>query len=452
LQGDLTSRFSRLFTGRTIRIDTTHGGHRGAEWVRVDDVSREGTWSAGRPSSTSTELGDYRCRLRGIETGDVLFTCGYSSFFDEWRSTNAARPGEERSFSESLRIPEPQTNTGLTIEGRTGNGTFRTLLDTVLSPDKVRDAVPHPAAEIIDVSVRGNPAICVNLLFVAEGYVERERNKFLSDVERISDLLFQIEPYKSTRSAFSMRGLFAASKESGISDPTQGRHVETFLGASFDVFGIARYMLTFENQRLRQAASHTAYDCLIVLCNCDTYGGGGVFNQYACVAADALHSQYLIAHELGHSFAGLADEYYTSLVTYDTGQGLSCEPWHRNVTLERDRATLKWGHLVDLDVPLPTPWEQQRYDELAAQVRTSTDSNEETSPRGRNLAEQMTVLLEGNRYYGRVGAFQGALYRPAGAYRPEVDCLMFSRSHTRFCRVCCQAIEERIAELTQPTV
>ena len=67
-----------------------------------------------------------------------------------------------------------------------------------------------------------------------------------------------------------------------------------------------------------------------------------------------------------------------------------------------------------------------------------------------DLANQMTALLENNPYYGRVGAFEGAIYRATGAYRPEVDCLMFSRSHSRFCRVCRQAIEERIAELTEP--
>jgi hypothetical protein len=111
---------------------------------------------------------------------------------------------------------------------------------------------------------------------------------------------------------------------------------------------------------------------------------------------------------------------------------------------------LKWGDRVDPDVPLPTPWEQQRYDELAAKVRTATASDQ-TEPEGiRTLTEQMTALLEGNPYYGRVGAFEGAIYRASGAYRPEVDCLMFSRSHSRFCRVCHQEIEARIANLTEP--
>jgi hypothetical protein len=174
-----------------------------------------------------------------------------------------------------------------------------------------------------------------------------------------------------------------------------------------------------------------------------------VFNQYACIAADAPHSQYLIAHELGHSLAGLADEYYTSLVTYDVGGSITTEPWNRNVTARPDRATLKWGRFVDANVPLPTPWKQQRYDELAEQVRNATASTE-TETQTRNLAKQMAELLDSDRYYDRVGAFEGAAYRAKGAYRPELDCLMFSRSHSRFCRVCFEAISERIAGLTQP--
>jgi IgA Peptidase M64 len=43
-----------------------------------------------------------------------------------------------------------------------------------------------------------------------------------------------------------------------------------------------------------------------------TYGGGGIFNQYATVAIDNLWAGYVGVHEFGHQFAALADEYYTS--------------------------------------------------------------------------------------------------------------------------------------------
>ena len=42
-----------------------------------------------------------------------------------------------------------------------------------------------------------------------------------------------------------------------------------------------------------------------------------------------------------------------------------------------------------------------------------------------------------------VGAFEGANYAATGYYRPEMNCMMFTR-HDVFCRVCQAAIEEVI--------
>jgi len=47
------------------------------------------------------------------------------------------------------------------------------------------------------------------------------------------------------------------------------------------------------------------------------------------------------------------------------------------------------------------------------------------------------------KYAGRVGAFEGAIYEARGYYRPEVDCIMFSRTN-HFCAVCRRAIERII--------
>jgi hypothetical protein len=47
------------------------------------------------------------------------------------------------------------------------------------------------------------------------------------------------------------------------------------------------------------------------------------------------------------------------------------------------------------------------------------------------------------KYFGKVGAFEGAMYEAKGYYRPEVDCIMFTRSQA-FCAVCRRAIERVI--------
>jgi hypothetical protein len=48
------------------------------------------------------------------------------------------------------------------------------------------------------------------------------------------------------------------------------------------------------------------------------------------------------------------------------------------------------------------------------------------------------------QHFGQVGAFEGAMYEARGYYRPEIDCIMFSRTD-KFCKVCRRAIEQVIA-------
>ena len=45
---------------------------------------------------------------------------------------------------------------------------------------------------------------------------------------------------------------------------------------------------------------------------------------------------------------------------------------------------------------------------------------------------------------GKVGAYEGALYESTGYYRPEADCIMFTRDDVGFCAVCRRAIEATI--------
>jgi hypothetical protein len=41
---------------------------------------------------------------------------------------------------------------------------------------------------------------------------------------------------------------------------------------------------------------------------------------------------------------------------------------------------------------------------------------------------------------GQVGAYEGVNYEAKGYYRPETDCIMFTRDTVPFCAVCREAI------------
>jgi hypothetical protein len=55
-------------------------------------------------------------------------------------------------------------------------------------------------------------------------------------------------------------------------------------------------------------------------------------------------------------------------------------------------------------------------------------------------AKKMDAFLRKSKYWGKVGAFEGAGYSSEGLYRPALDCLMFSKGAKPFCPVCERAV------------
>ena len=227
----------------------------------------------------------------------------------------------------------------------------------------------------------------------------------------------------------------------------------TPLSAEYNIFDSERYVLTLDNRALRDAASAAPYEFIEILVNDRTYGGGGIFNDQATASVDSAFSPYVFVHEFGHHFAALADEYYTSDVAYQTGGAERPEQWEPNVTSLHDPARLKWKDLVTPGTPLPTPWDKAEFE-----AHTATIQQRRREIRSRNAPEaEMDALfreeqawemkfLSSMKYSGRVGAFEGAAYEAHGLYRPETDCIMFTRDPVGFCRVCRRAIE-RIIDL-----
>ncbi len=199
------------------------------------------------------------------------------------------------------------------------------------------------------------------------------------------------------------------------------------------------------------------------------YGGGGIYNQYCTFTTDNEWSGYLLLHELGHSFAGLGDEYYTSSVAYEDLLPPGIEPDAPNVTALGDPTLLKWRDLVSPDTPLPTPWRKQIYDELdvaaqerrreledrvAAAVRRGAPAaeiaalEEQAARYARAHARHTGELLAADPAHGVVGAFEGAGYQTTGLYRPTLDCIMFSRGVKPYCPVCQRAVTQMVDFVT----
>ncbi|HZH32231.1 MAG TPA: IgA Peptidase M64 [Pyrinomonadaceae bacterium] len=443
----------------TMRLDFYHSGNAMQELFSVDRVVVEPLPWPGNPRRAVDEsnLGKYLFEVRDRQTNRLLYSRGFASIYGEWETTDEAKTAN-RTFQESLRFPAPAAPVQILLKKRDARNLFREIWATTIDP---RDAFVSNAklaapARVIEIERNGDPALKVDLLLLGDGYTAAEAVKFERDARRLTATLFQTSPFKERRRDFNVWGLAPPAAESGISRPSTGVHRDSPLGTTYDVFGSERYILTFDNRAFRRAASFAPYDFVEILVNNRTYGGGGIFNLYGTVAADSGWAPYVFVHEFGHHFAALADEYYTSPVAYAPASGERIEPWEPNVTALLDPKNLKWRDLVSPDTPLPTPWEKEAFEKYSreaqarrGEIRRQGRPEQEMDALFNEVRAHEKASFAREKYANRVGAFEGANYEARGFYRPQVDCIMFTRTDT-FCAVCRRAIERVVDMYSRP--
>jgi len=436
----------------TMRLDYSHTGNATQEMFSVDRVVIEPLpWPGNMAQAIDdSRLGSYFFEVRDSASGKLLYSRGFNSIYGEWVTTDEAKT-MNRTFSESLRFPAPTAPVKIILKERK-NDAFQDVWTAAIDPkDKFIDTAKPPSpGPLITIQKMGPSPDKVDLLILGDGYTRAERKKFEKDARRFVEILFSTSPFREHRAQFNVWGLCPAAAESGISRPSTGVHHRSPLGASYDTFDSERYILTTDNRDLRDIASYAPYEFIEILSNSKTYGGGGIFNLYATVAADSHWAPYVFVHEFGHHFAGLADEYYTSDVAYKPPTKKT-EPWEPNVTALLDPHDLKWQDLVVQGTPIPTPWKKVEFEAFERQIqaerrklRAENQPESEMDALFEREKLQEDKLLATDKYSEDVGAFEGANYEAQGYYRPQENCIMFTR-YDKFCAVCRRAIERIIA-------
>jgi len=457
--------FDEMFRDETLRIDYNHTGSAEGEFVSLDQLWRQGTWAGSRTHLIDDlDLGGYYAKIYDAASGDLIWSRGFSSYFGEWQTTGPAAEGILRTYHESVLAPLPLAPVEFSLEVRNTEGVLEEFFRAAIDPDSWeirRD--PAPAGIIVvDGVLGGDPHSCVDVAIVGEGYTAAEVAKFEADVKRFTALMTGQEPYASHRDMINVRGVLLPSQESGCDEPSRGVHKRTALGCTFDSLGSERYMLTEDNRAMRDIAQAVPYDVLYIMVNHDRYGGGGIYNLFCTFTSDNQWSGYVFLHEFGHSFAGLADEYYTANVAYSDFYPASYEPRDRNITALADPAHLKWADLAT-GGPLPTEWNKAEFDamDLAYQAERElindrigqlmrdgapVEDIESLKADGEKLSRDHQVAVDAwfaaNPAVNTVGAFEGAGYRSEGLYRSQLDCIMFTRGIKPFCAACTRGIIE----------
>jgi hypothetical protein len=444
------ANFSQYFTGQTMRVDYFHTGTVAEEHFSLDRILNDGAW-AGSETVLLDELnrGAYFFKITDTLTNTLLYSRGFGSVFGEWQSIGDPTWG---TFHESVRFPWPKLPVKLTIEKRDAKNNFAAIWSIIVDPKSriVNPSVLKSPYKNYSYIENGKPANHVDIVILGDGYTSAEMDKFHRDVASLTDELFTVEPYKSRKADFNVRVVETPSATSGVNKPHPGVFNRTPLSMSYGAFDSERYALSYDNRTIRDVAASVPYDYMFILINERTYGGGGIFNLYSTVAADNKFSHYIFVHEFGHCFAALADEYYTSDVSYQT-PAITVEPWEPNVTALLDPANLKWKELVKPGTPIPTPWDKTEFDNFSYGIQ-----KERRALRAANVPEtQMEALFERekrtslemfseNKYKNAAGAFEGGNYMQFGIYRSALDCIMFTRNKQAFCPACTKAVSEVI--------
>ena len=219
----------------------------------------------------------------------------------------------------------------------------------------------------------------VDVWFVGDGYAAGQLDLLLADAAAQWDWMTteaSAQPFGAYADLFNVHVLFVPSAEEGADRPDDGVFVDTAFDASFSWGGGPEHFLYFDayaaERAIRAVAPGTDIDMRFGAVNAERYGGGG--GAYAVYAAGADDARGLALHELGHAFAGLADEYWTPGAGAYEGPG----PDAPNATTDPDDAP--WAHWLGFD----------------------------------------------DGVLGPIGAYEGGVYAETGVFRPTENSLMRS--------------------------
>jgi hypothetical protein len=461
--------YDDFFTDKALRVDLYQIGDAKDEIITVDKILEEPLWPETRTRLVDDfGYGRYVLEIYDIASNRLIYSRGFDSMLAEYKTTAPALEGTKRVFQRSVRFPSPKRPVMFVVEVRDKRNLLHPLFNRTIDPADyhILRETTQAGDWIYEAAAAGDPRQTLDFAFIAEGYTADGRDKFKADVDRMAATLFATEPYKSARSRISIRGVFRPSAERSMDEPRQKVYKKTLLDASFNAFDLDRYMLIEADHRLHEIAAQVPYDALVVLVDSKRYGGGSIAFDYCVTTVDHQASPGVFLHELGHSFGGLADEYYASEVSYNDFYPKGVEPFEPNITALLDPANVKWKALLSPGIAVPTEYGKDRIEALQAELRKNRAALGEDVAKGKEkglTAEQIKIVQDKaaaadrdiiarieavRKQYkdleDKVGVFEGAGYAAKGLYRPQVYCLMIGSPKNEFCAVCRKAINDMI--------
>lgn len=400
---------------KTLRVDYIFSGTARSQTISLDELSCYDGWAGRRVNTDSVAVrGNGRISLTDASTGKVLYCQSFSTLFQEWQTTEEATR-VSRAFENVFLLPMPLDKAYIYIELYDVKGNVASSLRHIVDPSDVLIRQVKPVPPPHEYILRsGGMEDKIDVAIVAEGYTAGESQLFYEDARKAVEAILSHEPFSSYRDCFNFVAVALPSEDSGVSVPCEGDWKNTAVKSHFSTFYMDRYLTTLRLKNLHDKLAGIPYEHIVILANTDTYGGGGIFNSYTLTTAHHPSFRPVVVHEFGHSFAGLADEYYYD-DQYSEYYYPDCEPWEQNITTLFDFRS-KWDDMLPKEVVIPS------------------------AP----VDDLWKSLKEGKPAEGLIGVYEGAGYQSKGVYRPYPDCRMKTNSAETFCPVCQRAISRMI--------
>jgi hypothetical protein len=395
--------FDTYFDNKTLRLDYLHIGNVHSEKIEPVTFWQGGIWSGTREQLIEpARFGEMVLTVKDAETDKPIYTRSYSTLFGEFVTTEKAET-EEGIFEECALMPYPKApiKYEFTVYSRSHEPTF--LFEGEFNPATTPQKPFKKEYNVIDLHIGGNSENCLDILFIPDGYSKKDKKKLHKDMQTFADYILNCAPFTENKDKINIRAIEGYSKKSGITDPNAKVFKKTLLNSSYNTIDVDRYLMCLNVWRMNEIADNAPYDAILIIANSPKYGGGGIYNFYATVNSDGDFSDYVTVHELGHSVAGLGDEYFDSEVTVRDFYPEGIEPIEVNLTTLVD-FDKKWKNMLSAEISIPTP-----------------DTDE---------------------YNNILGVFEGGGYVAEGVFRPWRDCTMKNKVWDNFCPVCQKAFAD----------
>ena len=417
----LVSAFGLMAQDRTLRVDYIFSGTDKTQEISLDEMSSFDGWAGRRVNLDGVPVrGNGQITMSDKSSGKILYRQSFSTLFQEWQTTEEATR-IRKAFENVFLLPMPSAPADVKVELYDFRGNVSASLVHTADPADILirqiEPVIPPHKYIVE---NGSPKDKIDVAVVAEGYTLSEKELFYEDARKAVEAILAHKPFDGHADRFNFVAVALPSEDSGVSVPGEGLWKKTALGSHFNTFYMDRYLTTLRLRKMHDALCGVPYEHIVILANTDTYGGGGIFNSYTLTTAHHRSFEPVVVHEFGHSFAGLADEYYydDQFVEYYYPD---CEPWEQNITTLFDFES-KWDDMLPRFVAVPTSVPEE------------------------NVWKQ---IEDGKSPESMVGVYEGAGYQSKGVYRPYPDCRMKTNQADGFCPVCQRAISRIIEFYTE---